>query len=188
MDKMSNKLVVVFPGVGYHTDKPLLYYSKKLAHAKDYEIIEIKYDLPEAGAVIKADAEKRKQAFDTAFEQVTKQLETVDFDSYEKVVFIGKSIGTALAARYNMTYELDADQIIFTPIETTFAFVTPCEGFVFHGDADPLCDTDMCTQLCEELSLTYVVIPGANHSLETENVLNNIEILGKVMSTEDKLL
>ena len=185
---MSKKLAVVFPGVGYHTDKPLLYYSKKLALSKGYEIIEIKYDLPEAGTVIKSDEEKRKQAFDTAFEQVTKQLEDVDFAGYEKVVFIGKSIGTALAARYNMSYELDADQIIFTPIETTFAFVNPCEGFVFHGDADPLCDTDMCTQLCDELSLTYVVVPDANHSLETEDVLTHIEIIGKVMSTVDKLL
>lgn len=185
---MSNKIAVVFPGVGYHTDKPLLYYSKKLAQAKGYEIIEIKYDLPEAGVVIKADEEKRMQAFDTAFEQVTKQLEDIDFTNYEKVVFIGKSIGTALAARYNMSYELDADLIIFTPIETTFAFVSPCEGFVFHGDADPLCDTDMCINLCDELSLTYVVIPGANHSLETENVLTNIEILGKVMGMVDKLL
>ena len=25
------KIAVLFPGVGYHTDKPLLYYSKKLA-------------------------------------------------------------------------------------------------------------------------------------------------------------
>ncbi len=185
---MSKKLAVLFPGVGYHTDKPLLYYSKKLAKNKDYEIVEIKYDLPEAGAVIKADAEKRAQAFDDAFEQVTEQLKDIVFTDYEKVVFIGKSIGTALAARYNMTCELEADQIIFTPIQETFAFIDPCEGFVFHGDADPLCDTDMCTQLCDELSLTYVVIPDANHSLESENVAVDIENLGLVMGVVDKLL
>lgn len=185
---MSKKLAVIFPGVGYHTDKPLLYYSKKLAKNKDYEIIDIKYDLPEAGTVIKADAEKRQQAFDTAFEQVTEQLKNIVFTDYEKVVLIGKSIGTALAARYNMTYELEADQIIFTPIETTFAFVNPCEGFVFHGDADPLCDTDMCTQLSDELSLTYVVIPEANHSLETGDVAVDIANLQRVMEMVDKLL
>ena len=27
---MENKLAVIFPGIGYHTDKPLLYYGKKL--------------------------------------------------------------------------------------------------------------------------------------------------------------
>ena len=185
---MSKKLAVLFPGVGYHTDKPLLYYANKLAANKDYEVIKIKYDLPEPGSVIKADEDKRMQAFDTAFEQVVEQLKNIVFADYEKIVFIGKSIGTALAARYNRTYELDADQIIFTPIETTFAYINPCEGFVFHGDADPLCDTEMCIQLCDELSLTYVVIPGANHSLETGETLADIENLGKVMSMVDRLL
>ena len=116
------------------------------------------------------------------------QLKDIVFADYDKIVFIGKSIGSALAARYNMTYELEADQIILTPIETTFAYVNPCEGFVFHGDADPLCDTDMCTQLCEELSLTYVVIPEANHSLENGDVSTDIDNLGKVMNMVDKLL
>ncbi|SDB50075.1 Alpha/beta hydrolase family protein [Pseudobutyrivibrio sp. YE44] len=185
---MSKKLAVIFPGVGYHTDKPLLYYSKKLAKNKDYEIVEVKYDLPDNSAVIKADAEKQKEAFDVVFTQVTDQLKDIVFKDYEKVVFIGKSIGTALAARYNMTYELEADQIIFTPIELTFAYINPCEGFIFHGDADPLCDTDMCTQLSDELSLTYVVIPDANHSLETGDVAVDIANLGKVMGMVEKLL
>ena len=30
----NGKLAVVFPGVGYHADKPLLYYSRKLACPK----------------------------------------------------------------------------------------------------------------------------------------------------------
>ena len=38
-----NKLAVIFPGVGYHTDKPLLYYSKKLAFQNGYEIVEVPY-------------------------------------------------------------------------------------------------------------------------------------------------
>ena len=37
------KLAVIFPGVGYHTDKPLLYYSKKLAFQNGYEIVEVPY-------------------------------------------------------------------------------------------------------------------------------------------------
>ena len=37
------KLAVIFPGVGYHTDKPLLYYSKKLAAESGYMIKEVSY-------------------------------------------------------------------------------------------------------------------------------------------------
>ena len=28
---MEKRIAVIFPGVGYHVDKPLLYYSRKLA-------------------------------------------------------------------------------------------------------------------------------------------------------------
>ena len=34
------KLAILFPGIGYHTDKPLLYYSKKILKNMDYEIKE----------------------------------------------------------------------------------------------------------------------------------------------------
>ena len=31
----KGKLAVIFPGVGYHADKPLLYYGRKLANSMD---------------------------------------------------------------------------------------------------------------------------------------------------------
>ena len=31
MKIQGRRLAVVFPGIGYHADKPLLYYSRKLA-------------------------------------------------------------------------------------------------------------------------------------------------------------
>ena len=35
---MSEKLAVLFPGVGYHVDRPLLYHSAKLARERGYEV------------------------------------------------------------------------------------------------------------------------------------------------------
>lgn len=37
------KLAVVFPGIGYHVDKPLLFYSKKIAASHGFEIVEVPY-------------------------------------------------------------------------------------------------------------------------------------------------
>lgn len=37
------KIAVIFPGVGYHVDKPLLYYSRKIAAQNGYEIREVRY-------------------------------------------------------------------------------------------------------------------------------------------------
>ena len=40
---MSNQLAVLFPGIGYHIDKPLLYYSAKLARARGYDLLAVQY-------------------------------------------------------------------------------------------------------------------------------------------------
>ena len=182
---MDKKLVVLFPGVGYHNDKPLMYYTKKIAQKYDYKILELSYSLSDGAAIIKADKDKAKNAVEEAYNQIAGALNDANLDQYERVIFVGKSIGTAIMARYAMTYELDVDMIIYTPIAETFSFLGPCEGLVFHGSADPFCDTDMCTQLCEQMSLTYAVIPDANHSLETGDVATDIKNLEKIMITVD---
>ena len=44
---MDKKIAVYFPGLGYHHDKPLLIYSRKLLESLGYERIKIEYrDLP----------------------------------------------------------------------------------------------------------------------------------------------
>ena len=185
---MDKKIVILFPGIGYHNDKPLMYYTKKIAKNKDYEIVEVTYEFDELPGNLKENQDKILKAYEDAFEQVVKQLSDIKFENYDKVVFVGKSIGTAVMARYNMTYELDADMIVYTPIPETFNYMNNCEGILFHGSADPFCDTDMCVQLSEQLSLTYAVIPEANHSLETGDVDVDIRNLARVMGTVEKLL
>ena len=41
--KEKNRLAVIIPGIGYHKDKPLLYYATKLVKAKGYKVICIDY-------------------------------------------------------------------------------------------------------------------------------------------------
>ena len=66
-DMSDKKLAVFFPGIGYTNDKPLLYYSRKLAEERGYEVICTEYhDLPEK---IKGNKEKMMQAGKTAFDQ-----------------------------------------------------------------------------------------------------------------------
>ena len=40
---MSEKLAVLFPGVGYQIDRPLLYHSAKLARERGYEVCTVSY-------------------------------------------------------------------------------------------------------------------------------------------------
>ena len=85
---MEKKIAVIFPGVGYHVDKPLLYYSRKLAGQYGYEIVCADYGkLP---SCIKGDMKKMYEAYEQALANVTEKLSALDFSSYDRVLFISK--------------------------------------------------------------------------------------------------
>ena len=91
------KLAILFPGIGYHTDKPLLYYSKKILKNMDYEIKEIHF------SSLDFDLNKSK---DEAYKQAKDQIEQIDLDMYDSILFISKSIGTYCAAKLAHEYKL----------------------------------------------------------------------------------
>jgi phosphoglycolate phosphatase len=174
----TKRLAIIFPGMGYHKDKPLLYYSSKLAQGKDYEIINIEYhDLPEK---VRGDAEKMKAAADIAYKQAEEQLEGVAFSAYEDILFIGKSIGTVIAAKYAMAHDLKVRQIWYTPVEATFSFGLR-NAIAFIGEADPWSDLNNVRKLAAENGIELWTYPECNHSLESADVIRNIEYMTSVM-------
>ena len=92
-----SKLAVVFPGIGYTVDKPLLHYSRRLAADAGYEI----KLLPYAGfpKKVKGDKGRMADSYRIALEQSKEMLSETDFSVYEEILFIGKSIGTIVAAQ-----------------------------------------------------------------------------------------
>ena len=172
------RLAVIFPGMGYHKDKPLLYYSSKLVQGKGYEILNIEYhDLPEK---IRGDVGMMKKAVDIAYEQAEAQLKDVSFSGYEDVLFIGKSIGTVIAARYVYEHALPARQIWYTPVEGTFAFDSK-GAIAFIGEADPWSDLNNIRKMAGELKIELLTYPDCNHSLESPDVIKNIEYMKNAM-------
>lgn len=175
---MRKKVAVLFPGIGYHTDKPLLYYSKKLAREREYEIIEIKYgELP---SEVKGNPDKMLEAFRKALQYATEQLTTVKFNTYNEVLFISKSVGTAVAATYAKEHHINARQIYYTPVAESFEAIGQ-EGIVFHGTADPWAETAKIRKECEKRKLPLYLTENANHSMETENVGKDLEIMKEIM-------
>ena len=93
------KLAVFFPGIGYHCDKPLLYYSRKLVQEYGYEkIVTLNYTYD--GKNLRGNEEKMRQAFDSLYIQTENNLKEIAFDQYEQILFISKSIGTIIASAY----------------------------------------------------------------------------------------
>ncbi len=175
------KAAVIFPGIGYHTDKPLLYYGKKLAKESGYQIIEVNYTgFP---SDVKGNEEKMKQSFEIARTQAEETLCDVNFQEYESVLFISKSIGTAVAAVYDNDHAVNAQHICFTPVPQTFSVLREKSGIVFHGLNDPWCESSVAEENCKKLNLKLKTFEGANHSLETGDCLRDLEIMSMVFDS-----
>jgi len=178
MDKTDKKLAVVFPGIGYHRDKPLLYYAAKLALVKEYEIINVEYhDMPQK---IKGDADMMRKAAEIAYAQADEKLRSVAFSACSDVLFIGKSIGTVAMAQYATEHKIDAKHVWYTPIEATFSFGVK-NAVAFIGDADPWSDVGVIKRKAAAMGIKLYSYPDCNHSLECENVDRNIANLREVM-------
>lgn len=172
------KLAVFFPGIGYHCDKPLLYYSHKLAVHYQYETVRIVY----------GDLRKElDEAFEDALVQTEKYLENVDWDCYEEIFFVSKSIGTAVACAYAAQHKISCRNIYYTPLERTFAY-RPQKGIVFHGTKDLRAETERILEGCRENTLPLYVIGDGNHSLEVNETQQDLLILTKVMGLTKQYL
>lgn len=177
------KLAIFFPGIGYHADKPLLYYSRKLAGEAGYEQIALKYDY-QAGN-IRGNKEKMEAAFHALYAQAEEQLAEVDFTPYAEVLFVSKSVGTIIASAYAQKLEeagmaADIRHILYTPLEETYTFA-PKHAVAFIGTADPWSDVPAVIQMSEAQGVPMHVYENANHSLETEDTLQNLKILQDVV-------
>ena len=168
------KLCVQFPGIGYHCDKPLMYYSGKLAKNKGYEVKALKFGgfdrIEDAGAL--------------ALRLAEEQLAEVDFSQYESVIFIGKSIGTVACLAYREKYGTDAKCALLTPLEITFDSLTH-RCIAFHGTSDPWADTANVRKLCQKHKVTLYEYENGNHSLETGDVSTDIRTVSDVMEKLD---
>ncbi|MCD8336587.1 MAG: alpha/beta hydrolase [Lachnospiraceae bacterium] len=171
------KLAVIFPGIGYHVDKPLLYYSRKIAENYGYQTITVPYGNFPAG--VKGSVKKMEDSFYSALAQAEGILKDIDFTLYDEILFISKSVGTAVAAAYGQNHSLITRNVYYTPVGQSFPLMNQ-PGIVFHGTGDGWVETALVREECKKKELPLYVIENANHSLETGDVrkdLVNIQII-----------
>jgi len=183
--KMS-KLAIFFPGIGYTHDKPLLYYSRKIAIDKGYEVRPVEYEkLP---GNVKGSKEKMKEALMIAYEQSVSQLNDIDFEQYEDILIIAKSLGTVAASKFCEEYCKRARLILYTPVEATFLYNIE-HAVAFIGDSDPWSDLPLVTDLAEKNKIPLYLYTGCNHSLEVSgDYEKNIENLKNVMDITNEFI
>ncbi len=175
-----SKLAVFFPGSGYHSDKPLLYHSRKIAALCGYEMMLLPYSgFPQN---VKGDRAKMRECFELALQQSRQMLTAIAFNEYSELLFVGKSIGTVAAAA--IAEEIPAGpelrMLLYTPLEETFSYPVR-NALIFTGDADPWTGKRRIPELCRERGIPCCVIPGANHSLETDDPMEDLRNLKRIM-------
>ena len=181
----DRRLAVLFPGIGYHCDKPLLYYPAKLARSAGYEVLPVNYGgFPEK---VRGDRDKMRACLDIAWTQAGAMLADVDWAAYRDLLFIGKSIGTLVALRYAAEKGLDARSVLLTPLEETFAFARG-KAIAFHGTADPWAETAAIAAACAAGGIPLFLTEGANHSLETGDALRDVRTLEATLERIDSFM
>jgi N-acetylglutamate synthase and related acetyltransferases len=177
------KIAILFPGIGYHCDKPLLYYSGKLWTQYQYETVKLTYtnlsrSIPEA--------------FEQAYAQTESSLAKINWSEYEEILFLSKSIGTAVATAYAQNHNIICRNIYYTPLAQTFDFA-PQSGIVFHGTKDSWVQTTIMKDNCLTHHLPLHIIEDVNHSLELDlpsserhhPIRSNVQILEHVMALSE---
>ncbi len=187
-DNKKKKLAVIFPGVGYNKDRPLLYYAGKQAVARGYELVQLSFTGLDWSKEKLKDRDFLLDALDKCLKMTEEQLKGCEDLSQCEVVFISKSIGTVVAAAYERKNDLTVKQICFSPLAIIGNHVRKNGAVLFYGDNDPFADYRDIEKIATEKDLEKVRIEGGNHSLETGDVIRDIRNLEMIIQHVDESL
>ena len=182
----ARRLAVFFPGIGYTNDRPLMYFSRRLAAERGYDVKLLNYGGFPTG--VRGDRAKMAECFRLALTQAEAMLADTDFAAYDDILFVGKSVGTIVAARLAAKGPAGdrVRLVLYTPLEDTFACAFG-PAIAFTGTDDPWVTGDggggvnAIARICRERDIPCAVLPDANHSLETGDCLADIRALAQVM-------
>ena len=183
------KLAIIFPGIGYTTDKPLLYYALDIAYESGYqEYRKIRYETANKED-IRCNEKAMEAVFYELYAQAEKQMADIDWSLYEDVLFISKSIGTMVATAYARNNKLTrVKHVLYTPLKNTYSFEVK-NAIAFIGTSDGWSDYKEIERLSFVAGIELEIYEGCNHSLETEDTIGNIERLHEIMKkTKDFLV
>ena len=173
---MNKKIVISFPG-GRGAEIPLLYFGAK--HYEDLGYEKVFINNP-SFAELDSD-----ELLEVLLENAKVVIESLDLREYDEIVFIGKSIGTAVACRIKEMFCLSAKLVLFTPIESTLEYIRTDNDvlLVVVGTKDWGMDANKLKVLCDSENVQCYVEENVGHRMEVRNDLKrNLEIVYNVIS------
>ncbi|MFD1178015.1 hypothetical protein ACFQ3W_17130 [Paenibacillus puldeungensis] len=173
----SDTLVVLFPGIGYHCDKPLLYFSQQVAMKNHCDLLVTEYGFQKTKAGFEP-----SQIDDLVKEVLFSIKQVLERKSYRDIVFVSKSLGTYVAKR--ISSHIKARNFVLTPIQVTMPLLSE-QDYVAIGTADHLATEELLQVLRARDSAKTMIIENVGHSLEADTIketLNIIEIISEKLT------
>ncbi len=180
-------LMVIFPGLNYTCDYPLLYYTTRLAVERSADVLQLwaDYTGQEFQSLSKVDQVK------WLLEDARALIETGRNNrTYERLVLVGKSIGTlTLAALFAQGSEfINTPAIWLTPLFRQPAVLDSAlrfqgQSLFICGRADPSCEAGAFKQVQALTTAQTLLVPKADHSLEIPGDMpGSLQVLERVMA------
>ena len=179
-NRQMKQLLVIFPGLGYGVNSPLLYYADFFFETKRYHRIHIDYSnhLQDLSLDLQVRLEHLRK-------YELEQVYAIPWDEYDSVVFLSKSIGTVEAGWLADQLHLPVKHIFLTPIAEALPYCTST-ATVIMGTKDK--HYSAYHQHCSTHNIPALFLPNANHSLEVDDdPLKSIELLNEYLTFLSKM-
>jgi len=183
----SDKLAVLYPGMRYSCDRPLLYYATEILLSRGYDVLQLwsKYGTADFDQLSKSEKTIQLISDGQALLKAGHQA-----GSYRQTLLCGKSLGTlTMAFILNQDQHLDQGVTIwFTPLihlPPVAQAIQEIHGpaFISGSQADPTFSSGSLDRIKSNPNVTLFVADGADHSLEIPgNATQSLQILTWVMA------
>lgn len=170
----NDRLVVLFPGKNYPCDKPILHFAGTSAIQSGYDLMVLEYGYQAARENL--DMSELHRVIEESHESVQRII-----SKYEQVIFISKSLGTIVAGEVHEKLDIPIRHLFLTPIKDTIPYINKFNGLVVYGTKDEVFNDQLAKHINIDEVREVIEIPNANHSLESNDVAESIEILGRIV-------
>ncbi|MFW9833969.1 MAG: alpha/beta family hydrolase [Candidatus Thorarchaeota archaeon] len=189
-----NKLGIVFPGLAYGPQMPLLHYTITTMIESGLNVLAVDYDYSNNPEFMKESQELRSDWFMADIEAVVRVATTEE--NQEVVCLAGKSLGTLAVGHLLETQEdlRDVKTIWLTPLlknpqllEQMLAYIE--EAVMVIGAKDQHYDSNIIDRLNAKTRLSGIVIERADHSLEIEgDTTQTLQVLMQIVTIIQQFL
>ncbi len=108
-------------------------------------------------------------------------IQAKELENYDDIVFVSKSVGTVMAgyAREELKIK-NVRNIYLTPLPQTLPYIENTGSIVIAGTEDRFLDKGTLKDFCDNKGVKLYQFEGLGHSMETDNVRESLDIIGKV--------